>query len=551
MPSELNKGTELQGGRYRIEGVLGQGTFGITYLATEKVKVQKDFGTMDQEVKIAIKEFFMSDVNGRLADGRSVAGASGSIFNNYLGRFKKEAENLSKLTHPNIVIVFDVFEENNTTYYAMRYINGETLDRHIADLGKLSEKEAIAITLEIGDALEYLHSKKMLHLDIKPGNVMRNKDGRHYLIDFGLSKQFSENGEPESSTSIGLGTPGYSPLEQSSFKKVGKFPSGIDVYSLGATLYKMLTGKRPPQASYILNESLPTDELETAGVSAGTISVLTKAMMPIYRYRYQTVTDFLTDLEKGSLTQASANNNDEEERTLFEMEGDKKTTIDLTKHNDNPESEKKQEEPDVTVVIDKPQPPVVIQKPEPPVVINKPKVPVVNKPKKPASGGNDTMKYLIIAGVAVAVGLIVWFVASKISSGSSKEDNGPVKVETQSAYNVANAKESFQQAARLCMNSSNEVRFYGTLKDADGDHAVNLTFSCTPEYVPNSCILENVDEGTTSKMRVYMIGDKLRLVGKSGGCDFTVSVVPSSDGNWTGTAKKCHQTQTALLYPVE
>ncbi|MDE7350548.1 MAG: serine/threonine protein kinase [Muribaculaceae bacterium] len=531
MAEELKRGTELQGGRYRIEGILGQGTFGITYLATEKIKVQKDFGTMDQEVKIAIKEFFMSDVNGRKADGKTVDGSNGSVFNNYLRRFRKEAENLSKLTHPNIVIVFDVFDENDTSYYAMRYINGDTLDHHISNFGKLSEKEAIAITLEIGDALEYLHSRRILHLDIKPGNVMRNRDGRHYLIDFGLSKQFSDAGEPESSTSIGLGTPGYSPIEQSSFKKDGTFPATIDVYSLGATLYKMLTGKRPPVASFILNESLPTDELEQAGVSEETISVLKKAMMPIYKYRYQSVTEFLTDLEKGSVTEMPAKETEDEERTLFEPEVGKKNVIDLSKSG-----EKKKEKPDVPVVV-------IQKKPDVPVVVG-------NPGKKPTSQ-NTTMKYLIIAGVAVLIGVIAWLVVGRLFSGSTPKDEGPVKVEAESPYQVASAEESFRQAARMCMTTTNEVYFYGTLLDNGVENPVNIRFSCSQDYTPSSCIFENLNEGTMTKMRVYMIGNKMRLVGKDGGCDFTVSIEPGADGNWTGTTKKCQHTQGVTVYPVE
>ncbi|MDE5848682.1 MAG: serine/threonine protein kinase [Muribaculaceae bacterium] len=529
MAEELKRGTELQGGRYRIEGVLGQGSFGITYLATEKIKVQKDFGTMDQEVKIAIKEFFMSDVNGRKDDGKTVDGSNGSVFNNYLRRFRKEAENLSKLTHPNIVIVFDVFDENDTSYYAMRYINGDTLDHHISNFGKLSEKEAIAITLEIGDALEYLHSRKMLHLDIKPGNVMRNREGRHYLIDFGLSKQFSDDGEPESSTSIGLGTPGYSPIEQSSFKKDGTFPAAIDVYSLGATLYKMLTGIRPPEASFILNDNLPTDELKQSGVSDGTISVLKKAMMPIYKSRYQSVTEFLTDLERGSV--AGKSSKDDEERTLFEAEVDKKTGINLFKTGD-----KKKEKPDVPVVV-------IQKKPEVPVVVG-------NPGKKPTSQ-NLTIKYLVMAVVAVLVGVIVWLVASQLFSGSTPKDEGPVRVEAEIPYQVASAEESFRQAARMCMTTTNEVYFYGNLLDNGMENPINIRFSCSPDYTPSSCIFENLNQGTMTKMRVYMIGNKMRLVGKDGGCDFTVSIEPEADGNWTGTAKKCQQSQSVTVYPVE
>lgn len=235
----------------------------------------------------------MSEVNGRSDDGSTVEGSSGSVFTNYRKKFKKEAENLSKLQHPNIVKVFDVFDENNTTYYVMEFLEGQNLDDYIKQSGFTEESEAIKIISEIGNALSYMHSKRMLHLDIKPKNIMRKFDGKDYLIDFGLSKQFTEDGEPESSTSIGLGTPGYAPIEQAGYKQDGSFPATLDVYALGATMFKMLTGKRPPEATYILNEGFPKKELISKDVSDNTRSVLEKAMAPLKKQRFQTVRSFI------------------------------------------------------------------------------------------------------------------------------------------------------------------------------------------------------------------------------------------------------------------
>lgn len=235
----------------------------------------------------------MSEVNGRSEDGSTVEGSTGSVFTNYRKKFKKEAENLSKLEHPNIVKVFDVFDENNTTYYVMEFLEGQNLDDYIKQCGFIEEDEAIRIIKEIGGALSYMHSKKMLHLDIKPKNIMRKSDGKDYLIDFGLSKQFTDDGEPESSTSIGLGTPGYAPIEQAGYKQDGSFPATLDVYALGATLFKMLTGKRPPEATYILNEGFPEKELISKSVSDNTCSVLEKAMAPIKKQRFQSVKSFI------------------------------------------------------------------------------------------------------------------------------------------------------------------------------------------------------------------------------------------------------------------
>lgn len=296
MTQGLKSGHSLRNGSYRIEKVLGQGSFGITYLATATFTTHGDLGWMDVKAKVAIKEFFMSEVNCRCKDGSSVDGSSGSVFINYRKKFKKEAENLSKLSHPNIVKVFDVFDENNTTYYVMEFFEGTNLDDYIKMNGFLSENEAITIINEIGKALEYMHSQKMLHLDIKPKNIMRKSNGKNYLIDFGLSKQFTEGGEPESSTSIGLGTPGYAPLEQAGFKQDGSFPATLDVYALGATMFKMLSGKRPPEATIILNEGFPYSELSNCRVSNNTISAVEHAMAPVKKKRYPNVTAFLKGL---------------------------------------------------------------------------------------------------------------------------------------------------------------------------------------------------------------------------------------------------------------
>ena len=137
MVQGLKIGTILQNGTYRIVKVLGQGSFGITYLAKAKLRTQGNLGSMNVEAQVAIKEFFMSEVNSRRSDGSSVEGSSGSVFANYRKKFKKEAENLSKLSLSNIVKVVDVFDENNTTYYVMEFIEGKNLDDYIKQKGSL------------------------------------------------------------------------------------------------------------------------------------------------------------------------------------------------------------------------------------------------------------------------------------------------------------------------------------------------------------------------------------------------------------------------------
>ena len=295
--NELPIGTTLRGASYTytIERVLGQGTFGITYLATTKVKADGALGALEATLHVAIKEFFMHDLNGRHGAEVTCSSKSG-IYEHYRHKFAREAQNLSKLHHANIVRVLESFEANNTAYYAMEFCEGGSLDALIGGDG-LAEGQAVAYAEQIGAALVAMHGERVLHLDLKPGNVMLRKDGSVALIDFGLSKQYDESGEPESSTTVGGGTPGYAPLEQAHYREGKDFPVQMDVYALGATLFKMLTGERPAEAAMLLNEGFPTEKLAAKGVSELTIAVIAKAMSPMKRDRYGSVAEFLAALK--------------------------------------------------------------------------------------------------------------------------------------------------------------------------------------------------------------------------------------------------------------
>lgn len=287
---------------YKITSVLGQGSFGITYRA--KVEMRGALGTLDSNMYVAIKEFFMKEVNGR--DNTSVTSGSTSrdgLFEYYREKFEREARNLSTLQHKNIVRVLESFQANGTVYYAMEYISGQSLDSLIikAPHHCLDAATALGYTQQLGSALSFMHSKGMLHLDVKPANAMVKDDGTVVLIDFGLSKQYAANGEPESSTKVGAGTPGYAPLEQASYREGKGFPTMMDVYALGGTLYKMLTGQRPPEASEILNDGFPIGEMKQHGVPPQVAACVRKAMAPLKKDRYKTIDQLLNALAQCSL----------------------------------------------------------------------------------------------------------------------------------------------------------------------------------------------------------------------------------------------------------
>lgn len=300
--TQLQPGTVIHGTHndYRIERVLGQGSFGITYVANVRLKGR--LGAIESAAMVAIKEFFLRDVSSR--NGLRVFSVSDStLCSDYRRDFLREAQNLSRLDNDHIVKVLETIEENDTVYYVMEYLSGGNLDQHILSHGKLSCREALDIAIQIGEALKCMHAQHMLHLDLKPLNVMRGEDGHIVLIDFGLSKCFGADGQPESSTRIGQGTTGYAPIEQHSFKKADGFMPTLDIYALGATLFKMLTGCVPPEASVVLNEGLPVDELSSAGVPPAVIALVERAMQPLRRMRHQTVGEFVDEAQR---LQASA-----------------------------------------------------------------------------------------------------------------------------------------------------------------------------------------------------------------------------------------------------
>ncbi len=223
------------------------------------------------EGKVAIKEFFYKEYCDRDADTRHVTvptSGNRDVVDRFKQKFVKEARTIFKLPHPNIVRILDVFEENGTAYYVMEYIEGESLSEMVADRGYIPEAEALAYICDVAQALTYIHSKKVNHLDVKPGNMIRRRsDGKVLLIDFGVAKQYDAASLKGTTTTPVCISAGYSPAEQYRKNGVQSFSPQSDVYALAATLYKLLTGVTPPEAMDVQDEGLPVDELMAKQVS--------------------------------------------------------------------------------------------------------------------------------------------------------------------------------------------------------------------------------------------------------------------------------------------
>ncbi len=281
---QLKEGSILQNGKYRIIRVLGQGGFGITYLAEN----------MFLDKQVAIKEFFPKELCGRDNTSHLTLGTQNNAetVEKLKSRFLKEAKNIAKLDYPGIVKIHDVFEENNTVYYVMDYIEGISLADMVKVNGPLPESKAIGYVIKVGDALEYIHSRQMTHFDVKPANIMvRKSDDTPILIDFGLSKQYDTHGDATSTIMQGV-SHGFSPIELYSANSVATFSPQTDVYSLGATLFFLLTGTVPPSASQVLEEGLKFP----ADISPDIRSAIKRAMSANRTMRYESVRNFCSDL---------------------------------------------------------------------------------------------------------------------------------------------------------------------------------------------------------------------------------------------------------------
>lgn len=291
----LKEGALLDGGKYRIIRVLGQGGFGITYLA-ENVLL---------EIKVAIKEFFPKEFCDREATSHVTIGTSNNreTVEKLKKRFVKEAKNLASLNYEGIVGIRDVFEENSTAYYVMDFIQGKTLAEIVKSQGALDEQTAVRYIKKVGASLEYIHYRNMTHFDVKPSNIIINsKTDQPVLIDFGLSKQYDLEGQATSSMLQGV-SQGFSPIELYNPGTVETFSPRTDVYSLAATLYYLLTARIPPVASQLVEEGLKVPSF----VSPPVRDAIVKAMSTSRNHRHESVREFCDSLSATGPSATAAN----------------------------------------------------------------------------------------------------------------------------------------------------------------------------------------------------------------------------------------------------
>lgn len=341
----LPNGHVLQNGKYRITHVIGQGGFGITYKGVWYTEVKGSLGTVQTEVPICIKEYFFKDYCYRETESFAVKVHSETgkvLFDKFKEKLIKEAKILSEVHHPHIVNVLEVFEENDTAYIAMEYISGCSLKYMMDREGILPEPKVLRYVRQIGEALQFVHEKNILHLDIKPSNILIDSSGKARLIDFGVSKRYDIEQQETSTTMLTL-SKGFASIEQYDNEGTQSFSPCPDIYSLGATMYNLLTGKIPTESILRATRPLQNPSELNKDISPKTEAAIIKAMQIIPADRFQTVDEMMTALDFPAEEETPAN--ELQNTGGLEAEDDETTVI-----HPNEQSLQNEDDEDRTIV---------------------------------------------------------------------------------------------------------------------------------------------------------------------------------------------------------
>ncbi len=314
----LPVGTTLKNGQYRIVRHLKLGGFGNTY-------VVEDTSFHEQS---AMKEFFIHTKGVNARSGKSVT-VSNPVneddFQLYKRKFIHEIQRLRELHNRHVVRIYDDFEENNTAYYVMEFIDGESLTDRLSRTGRaMTEAEVTDVLRQVLNALTEVHGKGFVHADITPNNIMIDKSGNVVLIDFGSTKEVEE-GNHRSTLAAMTRTPGYTPQEQLD-GDVSRMGPWSDFYALGATLFRLLTLESPLELKDKEEEAFVPYEDKISHPMRELILWMTK---PNRRKRPQSVVEILafmkenfteqpTEYEKDEPTLAEEKKETKDEKTILE-----------------------------------------------------------------------------------------------------------------------------------------------------------------------------------------------------------------------------------------
>ena len=298
MPEEKPAIRELRNGRYRVREILGAGGFGVTYLCQDVANNQL----------CAVKEYLPEAIAAREAAGCRIVPQKDRMKEYLHGkkRFFDEALLLMKMKNlPSMVKVWEVFEENNTAYYAMEYLSGKTVKQLMTSAGgRLSWDHALDIVRKTGIALDRMHRQAgVFHRDISPENIMVMPDGSVKIIDFGSAKMLAISENQQFSIVL---KPGFAPPEQYS----GKMSQGsfTDVYALAGTFYYAASGRKLPAApNRLMGEKYQPLEQLVSKCNLKISQTVDKALVLSPQYRTQTMAEFVAGLSGKETLQGNRN----------------------------------------------------------------------------------------------------------------------------------------------------------------------------------------------------------------------------------------------------
>jgi serine/threonine protein kinase len=286
----LPSGTLLQQGKYRVEQKIGEGGFAITY---------KGFDLINSRV-IAIKENWPEKASRQ---GKNIVWPfkiTPQERQKQIQDVQNEANHIKKCIHPSIVAVYESFEENNTAYIIISFIEGKSLSKILKEEGSLKEDRINRYFIQVAEALKIVHLQQILHRDIKPDNILVNNQDIPVLIDFGAAREFIPD---KTITHTQIVSEGYAPLEQ--YGSRAKRNASTDLYALCASMYELLTGELPASATdRIATETLVPPRQLAPHISPTIEQVILTGMKTRAEDRFQTA-DELIDALKGNFVTPS------------------------------------------------------------------------------------------------------------------------------------------------------------------------------------------------------------------------------------------------------
>ena len=408
----------------------------------------------------------------------------------FVTKFRGEAQAIAGISHPNIVGIYDVGEENGMYYIVMELVDGITLKKYIEEKGKLSVKEAVGIALQIANGLEAAHSNHIIHRDIKPQNILIARDGTAKVTDFGIAKAASSN----TITANAMGSVHYISPEQA---RGGYSDEKSDIYSLGVTMYEMLSGTLPFNGesavaialAHIQEEAVPLAALD-ATIPKGISNIVNKCMQKKTELRYSCVADLIADL-KMFLQDPSGDygvigNLYKNDGTIFMSKDDVNTLRDASRKGMGP-------------VEQKPEP----QEPE--------------EPEEPESNSDvdpKLEKALVFGsiGVAIIIGLVILYMVGRVLGfwGSAKPESNSGSSSTTASETAKPGSDTSGDEITL-EDYANKIKDYVETDLSNYDITFTVTEEASDEIEKGYVIRTSPAAGSTVAK-----GGKVELIVSSG-----------------------------------